>query len=183
MIIAMVGLILFAFIISWVFGREFADRTLKDMLAVPVPRSSILLAKFIVVAAWSAALSAIIFTAGLIMGALMRLPGGSLSVLQQGSALVLVTACLVIAGIMPFALLAGVGRGYLLPLAGAVVALMAANLVVLAGWGEYFPWSIPGIYAMGDYPLEPISYWIVFFTGLMGILATYFWWKYADQNR
>lgn len=183
MIIAMVGLILFAFVISWVFGREFADRTLKDMLAVPVPRSSIVLAKFIVVAAWSAALTAIIFTAGLIMGALIRLPGGSLSVLLQGSALVLVTACLVIAVIMPFAFLAGVGRGYLLPIAGAVVALMAANLVGLAGWGEYFPWSIPGLYAMGKYPLEPISYWIVFFTGLMGILATNFWWKYADQNR
>ena len=26
--------------ISWVFGREFADGTLKDMLAVPVPRSA-----------------------------------------------------------------------------------------------------------------------------------------------
>ncbi len=40
--------------ISWVFGREFADSTLKDLLAVPVQRSSILLAKFIIVTIWSA---------------------------------------------------------------------------------------------------------------------------------
>ena len=30
------GLILFILILSWIFGREFADGTLKDMLAVPV---------------------------------------------------------------------------------------------------------------------------------------------------
>ena len=36
-IIAAGGFFLFVLIISWVFGREFADGTLKDMLAVPVP--------------------------------------------------------------------------------------------------------------------------------------------------
>ncbi|HLE51770.1 MAG TPA: ABC transporter permease, partial [Anaerolineales bacterium] len=49
-IIAAGGFFLFVLAVSWVFGREFADGTLKDMLAVPVQRSSILLAKFIVVA-------------------------------------------------------------------------------------------------------------------------------------
>ena len=37
-IIAAGGFILFVLIISWVFGREFADGTVKDMLAVPVRR-------------------------------------------------------------------------------------------------------------------------------------------------
>src|SRR5512136_1924119 len=64
------GFFLFILIISWTFGREFADGTLKDMLAVPVQRSSILLAKFIVVAAWSAMLTMVIFVVGLIMGAI-----------------------------------------------------------------------------------------------------------------
>src|SRR3990172_8648329 len=41
MIIAAGGFFLFTFVISWVFGREFADGTLKDMLAVPISRSTI----------------------------------------------------------------------------------------------------------------------------------------------
>jgi len=41
-IIAAGGFFFFVLAISWVFGREFADGTLKDMLAVPVQRSSIL---------------------------------------------------------------------------------------------------------------------------------------------
>ena len=169
--------------ISWVFGREFADGTLKDMLAVPVQRSSILLGKFIVVAVWSAMLTLVIFIAGLVMGAVIKLPGGSIRVILQGSALVLITACLVIAVVMPFALFASVGRGYLLPMGVAVLALMMANVVAIVGWGAYFPWAVPGLYAQGKSSLPPISFWIVFLTGLAGMIATYLWWKYADQNR
>jgi ABC-2 type transport system permease protein len=153
------------------------------MLAVPVQRSSILLAKFIVVAIWSAALTIVIFMVGLVMGAIIKLPGGSISVVFQGAALMVITASLVIAVVMPFALFASVGRGYLLPFGMAVLMLMMANLVAVAGWGEYFPWAIPGLVAQGKSSLPPISYGIVFLTGLAGMVATYLWWKVADQSR
>lgn len=60
---------------------------------------------------------------------------------------------------------------------------MMTNIVALIGWGEYFPWAVPGLYAQGKGSLPPISYWIVFLTSLVGMIATYLWWKYADQNR
>ena len=85
--------------------------------------------------------------------------------------------------VFPFALLASIGRGYLLPMGLAVLVLMATNLVAIAGWGEYYPWAVPGLYAQGKSVLAPVSYWIVIFTGLAGMFATYLWWKYADQSR
>jgi len=182
-LIAAGGFFLFVLAISWVFGREFADGTLKDLLAVPIPRSNILLAKFIVVAIWSAGLTMVIFMVGLVMGALIKLPGGSMSVILQGSTLLLITAGLVIVVVMPFALFASIGRGYLLPLGMAVLLLMMTNLVAIAGWGDYFPWAVPGLYAQGKSSLASISYWIVLLTGLGGMIATYLWWKFADQNR
>jgi ABC-2 type transport system permease protein len=183
MIIAAGGLILFSLVITWVFGREFADGTLKEILAVPVGRLSIVLAKFILAAAWSAALAVVILFAGLVTGVSLRLPGGSPGVILQGSLLVLVTAGLVIAVVTPFAFFASVGRGYLLPIGVTVLVLMAANLVALMGWGEYFPWGVPGIYAMGDSSLPPVSYAIVVVTGALGIIGTNLWWKHADQSR
>jgi hypothetical protein len=42
---------------------------------------------------------------------------------------------------------------------------------------------VPGLFAQGKSPLPPISFVIVVLTGLAGMLATYLWWKYADQNR
>jgi len=177
------GFLFFILIISWVFGREFADGTLKDMLAVPVQRASILLAKFILVAIWSVALTLIIFITGLAMGALIKLPGGSLNAIFQSSHVVLVTAILAIVVVMPFAFFASVGRGYLLPVGLAVLTMMATNLVAIIGYGEYFPWAIPGLYAQGETSLGPASYWIVFLTALVGMIATYLWWKFADQSR
>lgn len=181
--IAVGGFFLFVLIISWVFGREFADGTLKDMLAVPVQRSSILLAKFILVTVWSMALTFIILIFALVMGAIIDLPQGSVTVLLQGSALVTTTTCLVIAVILPFALFASVGRGYLLPMGVAILTLIVANFVVIAGWGDYFPWAVPGLHAQGKGTLTPISYWLVFLTGLAGMVGTYLWWKFADQSR
>jgi len=169
--------------ISWVFGREFSDGTLKDMLAVPVSRASILLAKFTVVAVWSALLTAVIYITGLITGVLLKLPGGSTSVILEAGDLVVITSGLVIGVVIPFAFFASAGRGYLLPIGMAVLALMMANLVVVIGWGEYFPWAVPMLYAQGESALTPVSYWIVVLTGLAGMLGTYLWWKHADQNR
>ncbi len=182
-IIAVGGFFLFILIVSWMFGREFADGTLKDLLAVPVQRASILLAKFVVVAGWSLFLTAFIFVSGLVMGMVIGLPGSSAGAIAQGSALVLVTACLVIPVALPFSLFASIGRGYLLPIGLAILAVVAANLVIVLGWGEFFPWAVPGLFAEGKTVLSIGSYLIVVLTGLAGIVATYLWWKYADQNR
>ncbi len=182
-ILAMAGMILFVLAISWVFGREFTDGTLKDLLAVPVPRSAFLLAKFIVVALWSAALAVLLFGLGLGLGALFHLPGGSSEILLQGCARAAVTAGLVIAAMLPFAFFASLGRGYLLPIGVCFMALILANLVMAAGWGNYFPWSILAVYAQGKEALPLASFAIVLLTGLVGLLGTYGWWQYADQNR
>jgi ABC-2 type transport system permease protein len=170
-------------IISWVFGREFADGTLKDLLAVPVPRWSILLAKFATAALWSAALTVIIFALSLALGAIIRLPEGSATALLQGSAVVAATACLVVAVALPTAFFASVGRGYLLPIGLAMLTLIAANLVIVVGWGEYFPWAVPGLFAQGKGALPAASYWIAGLTALAGVLGTWLWWQRADQSR
>ena len=155
-ILAIGGMVLVVLAISWVFGREFTDGTLKDLLAVPVPRAYILLAKFIVVALWSVTLAALLFGLGLVLGALFHLPGGSTGIILQGSLRAAITAGLVIAAMLPFAFFASLGRGFLLPI---------------------------GICFMGKEVLPTASFGIVLMTGLVGVVGTYVWWKYADQNR
>jgi ABC-2 type transport system permease protein len=182
-IIAAGGFFLFTFAISWVFGREFADGTLKDMLAVPVSRLTIILAKYIVVAAWSIVTTLVILILSLVMGAIIGLPQGSFSIILQGSAIAALTACLGIATVLPFALFASIGRGYLLPIGVAILSLIMANLVMVLGWGEFFPWAVPLLFAQGKNSLPPVSFWIVVITGLAGVAGTYLWWKFADQSR
>ncbi len=185
--IAIGGIMLFSFLGSWVFGREFADQTVKDLLAVPVSRSTLLVAKFIAVGLWSAALVVLIYLIALILGALIGLPQGSPDVLWQGSVRFAVTACLVIIVLLPIPFFASVGRGYLLPMGAAILLILLANIIAVTGWGNYFPWSVPALYsgAAGSLygPLEPISYVLVLLTGVAGIAGTYLWWRWADQSR
>jgi ABC-2 type transport system permease protein len=61
--------------------------------------------------------------------------------------------------------------------------LILANLLVVLGFGPYFPWSVPGLFAQGKSALPAVSYWIVAFTWLAGIAATLLWWQRADQDR
>ena len=59
-------------------------------------------------------------------------------------------------------------------------------MIAAAGWGEYFPWSIPALYsgiAGPDYAdIGWTSFLIVLLTGITGLLATLAWWQMADQT-
>ena len=54
------GLLVFGTITAWVFGREFSDHTAVDLLAVPTPRLATVAAKFLVIAAWSLAVTGVV---------------------------------------------------------------------------------------------------------------------------
>lgn len=179
--IAIGGIILFGFIGSWVFGREYVDRTLKDLLALPTPRSSIVLAKFFVAMSWSALLAAGVYLVGLAVGAAVGLPPVPPETIWGGSLTIVITAVLTIALVTPIAFFASAGRGYLPPLAAAILAIFLAQIIAIAGWGEYFPWSIPALYSQGS-ELAPFSYVIVLLTACAGIAATFIWWEWADQT-
>ena len=183
--IAIGGIAVFSLVESWVFGREFVDGTLKDLLAVPVARATILLAKFLVVALWSLLLTVMLFLVSLLFGAVIGLSQGTAEVFWQGITTLAVVACLTIVNVFPFAFFASLGRGYLLPMGVTLLVIVIANFIVVAGWGNYFPWAVPALYAelAGKGNLEPVSYLLVLLTGLAGMAGTYLWWRWADQNR
>jgi ABC-2 type transport system permease protein len=175
------GILLFPLIGGWVFGREFSDRTAKDLLALPTSRFSIVLAKFIVFALWSAGLFAIVYLAGLAVGAAVGFPPAAAQVFLQGGTNLAVTAMLTLAVAPPLVFFASAGHGYLPPIGVAILAMIFAQLIQAAGWGEFFPWSIPAVYAQGG-EVGIVSYVIVFFTCVAGVAANFIWWEQADQT-
>ena len=178
---AMGGFMLFSLIGSWVFGREYSDRTVKDLLALPTSRSAIVFAKFVVVASWSTALTAMNCLVGLGVGAAVALPQASMQVILQGGVTVAIAACLTIALVTPIAFFASAGHGYLPPMGVAMLVMFLVQVIGMAGWGEYFPWSIPALYAQGG-NLGTVSYVIVILTSVAGIAGTLIWWELADQT-
>ncbi|MEZ4664589.1 MAG: ABC transporter permease [Caldilineaceae bacterium] len=181
------GIVIFSFIASWVFGREYADHTVKDLLALPTARAAIVLAKFGLIGIWSALLTAAIYLIGLGVGVAVVLPPASADVFQQGTITIAITAGLIVALVTPIAFFASAGRGYMPPMGAALLFVFLAQIIAAAGWGEYFPWSIPALRSGMAGPayaeLGAVSYVIVLLTSILGAIATFAWWEVADQNQ
>lgn len=178
--VATAGIVFFGFIAAWLFGREFVDHTAKDLLALPTARSTIVLAKFVVMLSWALLIMSAAVVLGLLLGLLLRLPLGSPAVFSQGLLRIAGAGLLTAVLTTPVALIASAGRGYLQPLAFVVLAIILAQIAVLAGWGDYFPWAVPALFVQGLQP-APLSYALVLLTGVAGVLLTAVWWELADQ--
>ncbi|GAA3306299.1 ABC transporter permease [Nonomuraea dietziae] len=92
--VAVGGLLIYGVIAIWLFGREFSDHTAKDLLALPTSRSAIVGAKFIIAGLWSVLLAVQVCGLGLLIGALLGLPGWSGQHVAEGVARVLIAASL-----------------------------------------------------------------------------------------
>jgi ABC-2 type transport system permease protein len=181
------GAVLFAIVTIWVFGREFSDRTVKELLALPTSRDTIVTAKFIVIVVWSLVMTLLIFGIGLVVGTLVVIPGWSYELLSTAFINILGAAALTIPLMSFVALLASAGRGYLPPFGWTIFTLVMANIAAIMGWGDWFPWAIPGLFSGVAGPrteqLGPHSYVILVTVSLIGLAVTFIWWRSADQTR
>jgi ABC-2 type transport system permease protein len=185
--VAVGGAILFAIVTAWIFGREFSDRTAKELLALPTSRETIIGAKFLAVAAWTFALSLFVFGFALVVGKLVVIPGWSMELLQTAFVDILGSAMLTIA-LLPFvALAASVGRGYLPAFGWTIFTVAMAQIAAVTGWGDWFPWSIPALFSGAVGPrteqLGSHSYVIILLASMIGLAATFYWWRNADQTK
>ena len=183
-----VGCIGPAIVTIWVFGREYSDRVIKDLLALPVSRLNIVYAKFIITFLWSFLLLAFLYLFGITTGLLIHLDGMNRQLFMQKTEVYFISAFLTIILFPVITFITCVSRGYLLPVGCAILILIATQFIFIGlPWlTPYFPWAIPGLYSGVAGPLSPkpgfISFFILGFTSVLGIFLTSAWWKYADQH-
>ncbi len=178
---------MFSIITAWVFGREFSDHTAKELLAVSTPRGITVAAKFVVIAVWSLVLTIFMYSLGLVVGRIVTIPGYSVPLLSDSTVSILGSAVLTVAVLPYVALLASAGRGYLPAIGWTILTVVFAQVAGITGWGDWFPWAIPGLFsgAAGSRAgmLGPHSYVVLTVACIVGLTATFLWWRDADQTR
>ena len=185
--IAIGGVIVFSIVTAWVFGREYSDHTAKDLMALPASREKIVTAKLLIISAWVFAVSIWVYLAGLLIGYLVDIPGWTGQLAWQSFLDVLATAAMTLLLMTPVAFIASMGRGYLPPLGWAVLTIFFSQIVAATGWGDWFPWSVPALFSGVVGPrseqLGIHSYVLVLLAGILGLVATFWWWLNADQTK
>ena len=141
------GVLIVGFVASWLFGREYSDGTAKDLFSLPVSRAKILNAKFIYYIIWCFALVVSNLVSGLIIGYALQLPGWNSAMFSANFRVYLVTTAMIIMLNTPIAFFAVPGKGFMTPLGIVAVLLVMAQIIGALGFGNYFPWAVPGIYS------------------------------------
>jgi ABC-2 type transport system permease protein len=185
-IAAVGGLGIFGIIMIWLFGREFTDRTAKDLLALPAARSAIVLAKFVVALVWCLVLTLLLVALTLTFGSILDLPGWSAANALHGAGIVLLTGALTVGLVTFYGLVASVARGYL-PAVGAMFAtLLSAQVVAAVGYGAWFAWSVPALLAGAAGPDQAnpglVGIASVPLVAVLSIAGTVAWWNRADHS-
>ena len=90
--------------------------------------------------------------------------------------------------LLPFvALFAGIGHGELPPIGWTFLTVAMAQIAAVMGWGDWFPWSVPALFSGAAGPrtelIGPHSYILVIFASLLGLGATFYWWRTADHTK
>lgn len=183
-IVAVAGFIGAGVVVAWAFGREHSDRTFASLFALPVSRSTIAGAKFVVLTAWISVLSLLVAIVTAVVGVVAGVGGLDETALGPGLARLL--AIVFASGLLALtvALIASAGRGYL-PAIGALILIVAvAQVAVLFGSGGWFPYAIPGLLALpGTEGIpDPTVIQIALIPLLSGLSAwlTMAWWQRAD---
>ncbi|QQK81616.1 ABC transporter permease [Salicibibacter cibi] len=182
--IAVGGIFVFGFVTSWIFGREYVDNTVKDLLTLPYSRAVIVISKFLASFITNIALSAYIVTFGFFIGWIVGLPQWSSAIVVPSLYVILIVTMLTIILSTPVAFFASYSRGYLAPVGFVIMTLIFSQIVAAVGHGDYFPWAIPALYSglTGENIINWSSLIIIGITSLLGFLSTLYWWLFADQH-
>jgi len=179
------GMVLLSIIAAYVFGREFADNTAKNMLTQPVGRHWFAVAKLVVVFVWFGALIVSLVAEGLLVGTLLGLSGFSMQLATSSVGNVLFSGLVGFLLVPAVAWIATLGRGYLPPIGFTVFMLVLGNVFGATGWGKWFPWSIvPMLAGMAGPRVEVLSSGslvVVGLTFIAGVVATILQLRWADN--
>jgi len=179
------GMVLLSIIVAYVFGREYSERTAKNLLALPVPRHWFVVAKLAVILVWFGILTLLLIAEGLLVGTLLGLPGFSISLAVSSGGNILLAGLVGYLLVPVVAWIATLGRGYLAPIGFTLFMLVMGNALGMTGWGKWFPWSIVPMLAGMAGPrvevLAPGSLVVVGLTFVAGVAATIWQLRYADN--
>jgi ABC-type transport system involved in multi-copper enzyme maturation permease subunit len=175
-LVGMGGMMLLSFIVAYVFGREHAEGTAKNMLALPIGRHWFALAKLAVTAAWWAVLVVAVLAESLAVGGVLGLPGFSVDLALRAARDALTAAAVSFLLAPVVAWIALVGRGYMAPIGFAFAMMALGQIFSKTGWAEWFPWSIvPLLIGAVGQPvkaLPPGSLVVIAITFFAGVAAT-----------
>lgn len=180
---AVLAVFLFSIVVSYLFGREYNEHTLKSILTRPISRKKYLCGKFLMFLVWILLILSVSFFTAVICSIFGGVHGISLSLLVEYYLRMLLGGFLLFLSMSPFVLIGIVMKNSIPGIICAVVAFMTNMIAYEKPFAPYCPWISPFIISSGEISnystgiLIPILILIIVF--LIGVILS---WLYLSKT-
>lgn len=181
---ALFAILLFSIIISYLFGREYNEHTLKTMLTVPISRGKFLISKYVMFLIWILILTVVTSLSTLAFGFVAGLTGFTLQLFINSFAELLFANILLFLTFSPFVFISLFITNMVPAMVGGASLTLVSLLVNGQSWAPYVPWACPYLISSGeiaDYGVSLIiPYGVILVTFLIGIVVSYIYFTKKD---
>lgn len=147
---AVLAVFIFCIIVSYLFGREYAEHTLKSILTRPVSRKKYLCGKFLMFLIWILILATVSFITCCICSILGGVQGISLSIAVEYYLRMLLGGFLLFLPMSPFVFIGMIMKNIIPGIICGVVAFMINMIAYQRPYAPYCPWISPFIISSGE---------------------------------
>lgn len=176
--------LLFTIIISYLFGREYNEHTLKTMLTAPTSRKMFLLSKYTMFLVWIIIITLTTTLSAVVFGLLAGTTAFSMTVIINSFTEILTANILLFLTFMPLIFVTLKITNLVPAMIGGAILTFTNMIISSSKYGIYFPYSIPYLIASGEI-LEyttnnTIPYIIIIVTFLTGLIISYTYFTRSD---
>ncbi len=181
---ALFAIMLFSIMISYLFGREYNEHTLKTMLTIPISRGKFLASKYVMFLVWILILTVVTSLSALVFGFIAGLEGVTLKLFMDSFAQLLFANVLLFLTFSPFVFLSLFITNMVPAMVGGAGLTLVNMLIYGQTWAPYVPWVCPYLIASGEiaeYATSPtVSYGVILVTFLIGLAISYIYFTKTD---
>ena len=183
---AMFAVLIFAIIISYLFGREYNEHTLKTMLTIPVSRTKFLASKYVMFLVWIVILTVVTSISTLAFGFAAGLDGFSLKMFLDSFAQLLYANALLFLTFAPFVFVSLFITNMVPAMIGGATLALVNLMVYGQNWAPFVPWVCPYLIASGEiaeYSTSiSVSYGVILATFVIGLVISYIYFTRSDVS-
>ena len=183
---ALFAIMLFSIMISYLFGREYNEHTLKTMLTIPISRGKFLLSKYVMFLVWILILTVVTSVSTLIFGFVAGLEGFTWKLFIDSFAQLLFANVLLFLTFSPFVFISLFITNMVPAMVGGAGLTLVNMLIYGQTWAPYVPWVCPYLIASGEiaeYTASiTVSYGIILATFLIGLAISYVYFTRTDVS-
>ena len=177
-------ILLFTIIMSYLFGREYDEHTLKTVLTAPTTRQMYMLSKYAMFLVWILIITVTTSVSAVIFGYMAGSTQFTLNVMFNGFKELLFCNMLLFLTFTPLVFISLKITSLVPAMIGGAVLTFTNMIIASTKYSIYFPYSIPYIIASGEI-LEyttnyTTSYIIILATSLIGLTISYTYFTRKD---